>query len=161
VQVICYDTEQDIMETLSGVCAARGKFDAVFDSVSSHDPRDSVFSYEKKIRQKGLIGKGCQYCIIGGLLWDWVCAHFKRHLGIDLFAKDRFLHWVRFPNASGHLKTLKECVEKGGVKSEVCDVFPLTSEGVQEAFAKQMSRRVTGKLVIDMERTAEQIKSAR
>lgn len=53
--VICYDSEEvkqvGIIKVLQKIVQQHGQVDIVFDSVSSHDPRDRVFSYEYQIQE--------------------------------------------------------------------------------------------------------------
>jgi NADPH:quinone reductase-like Zn-dependent oxidoreductase len=103
--VVTYDEgEGDVVEKLGKLCGEKGKFDAVFDAVSSHDPRDHSAHYERRIRERELLNG--TYVIIGGLKDDWIKAHVRRFLGINLFEKGRILHWVRFPMATKYLKQL-------------------------------------------------------
>lgn len=81
---------------------------------------------------------------------DWVYAHFRRFFGVNLFGKRRELFWVRFPCATSALSALKDMCESGKLNVQVGQTFPFSSEGLQEAFAVQMSRRVQGKLVINI-----------
>lgn len=57
-------------------------------------------------RMGRLVMKEGMYICIGGklqgLIWigstgQWLLAHLKRFMGIDLFPKNRILHWVEFP----------------------------------------------------------------
>ena len=143
----------DVVDKLEALCNLKGKFDVVFDAVSSHDPRDHVANYERRIRDRGLLAG--TYVIVGGLKEDWIKAHVKRFLGVNLFEKGRSLHWVRFPNATPYLKQLKEIIEAGGLKPTIGQVFPLTSKGVQGAFNNIMTRRSVGKIVIDITNTTD------
>jgi hypothetical protein len=92
-EVVCYDSEEVQQQGAGGVIRAlqkiverRGKVDIVFDSVSSHDPRDQLASYEHQIHatrsregEAGAILKNDgKYLMLGGLWHDWVKAHLLR-----------------------------------------------------------------------------------
>ena len=149
-EVLLYDRSVDILEDLHAVRSRHGPFDLVFDSVSSHDPRDANFAYETRIcnaNPKLITG---MYIFIGGIVTDWTLAHIKRFFGIDWFTKGRQLFWVRFPNSASRLELLRKFCETNQLKVTIADRLPFTQEGVQEAFHLQMSRRTVGKIVIDI-----------
>lgn len=59
--------------------------------------RDAVHAYEKNIcsSQPPIFNKSSgMYIMLGGHVTDWIKAHIKRYLGINLFGKNRILHWV-------------------------------------------------------------------
>ena len=145
-KVIAYDT-CDVISELSSLNLV---FDFVFDGVSSHDPRDAAFSYEKRVRSANMVGKDGTYVHIGGYFSEWIVAHIKRHFGIDLFEKGTLLFWVRFPNSSDYLKELKKYCDEGKLKVKVSKTFPFTTEGVQNAFDYEMARRTVGKISIQI-----------
>ena len=91
-----------------------------------------------------------KYIILGGLWLDWIKAHIRRFLGVNLFGGKRELFWVRFPEATSYLMALKQYCEEGRLKVKIAAVKPLSTEGVRDAFAQQMERRVVGKIVIEV-----------
>jgi len=158
-EVVCYDDKDviragGVVEVLSEIVGRRGEVDIVFDSVSSHDPRDRKCSYEHQIRsRKGadrVLSRRGIYLMLGGLWYDWLKAHILRFLGLNLFGDDRRLFWVRFPNSSEYLRKLSFYSESDALKVAVSERFPFTEHGLQDAFEKIMTRRTTGKLTIDI-----------
>ncbi|CAF3139377.1 unnamed protein product [Rotaria sp. Silwood2] len=148
--VIAYDGCEDVLESLRAVTSRTGPFNLVFDSVSSHDPRDATFAYESRIRNvtpKLLSG---MYIFIGGVVTDWVLAHIKRFFGVNCFSPGRQLFWVRFPDSAKRLNLLRQFCEANQIKVRIANCMPFTEEGVQEAFRLQMNRRTVGKIVIEI-----------
>jgi NADPH:quinone reductase-like Zn-dependent oxidoreductase len=124
--------------------------DLVFDSVSSHDSRDANFAYETRIRNaKPKLVTG-MYIFIGGIVTDWILAHIKRFFGIGWFTMGRQLFWVRFLDSSKRLESLRQFCEANQLKVTIDNRMPLTEGGIQEAFRLQMSRRIVGKIVIEI-----------
>jgi len=82
----------------------------------------------------------------------WIVAGIKRLCGLNLFQRGHELFWVRFPNSSGELESLRGYAEAGKLHPRLAAVLPLTSEGVQEAFRQLHSRRTQGKIVVQVER---------
>jgi alcohol dehydrogenase len=149
-RVISYN-DCDVIDSLVGAVREGGKYDLVFDSVSSHDPRDHSHSYEAKIKANGVLKDEGMYVIIGGLRNDWIKVHVLRYLGVNLFKKGRILHWVRFPNATPYLDKLRSVIEKGDMIPEVSEVVRFNDDGIQGGFEKQMTRRMVGKIVVDID----------
>ncbi|CAF4320549.1 unnamed protein product, partial [Adineta steineri] len=81
------------------------------------------------------------YILIGGIFTDWVLAHIKRFFGIDWFTMGRQLFWVRFPDSTKRLESLRQFCENNQLKVTIANRVPFTDEGIQEAFRLQMSRR--------------------
>ena len=142
-RVLAYDVV-NIIHEMEG-----SSFDLVFDTVSSHDPRDAQFDYEQKIKNAKLLKENGMYVCIGAYPTKWIYAHAKRFLGINLFPKNSLLFWVRFPLSQPYLKQLKQFVEAEKLKVVVFKKYSLTEESVNDAFAAQMNRRVVGKIVIE------------
>jgi NADPH:quinone reductase-like Zn-dependent oxidoreductase len=149
-EVIFYDRSEDFLEDLRGAISRHGLFDLVFDSVSSHDPRDASFAYESRICNANPKMVTGMYIFIGGLVTDWALAHIKRFFGVDCFSKGRQLFWVRFPDSAKRLESLCQFCEASQLKVTIANRMPFTEQGLQEAFRLQMSRRTVGKIVIEM-----------
>jgi hypothetical protein len=89
-EVICYDSPEvkqiGMIKTLQKIVQLHGKVDIVFDSVSSHDPRDRLSSYEHQIREVrrnegeegAILKQDGKYLMLGGLWNDWLKAHLMR-----------------------------------------------------------------------------------
>jgi len=150
--IIDYST-QPIMESLEKTVSENGPFDICFDCVSSHDSRDtSVFNYEVEVLARKSLVKGI-YVTIGGKTYQWIIAGLKRTVGLNLFSwftPGRELFWIRFPYSSEALQTLSEWANEGAIKPLVSQVCKFDSEGLQTAFSELHSRRVVGKVVIDV-----------
>jgi len=149
-----------VVEALEETVIRVGKpFDMVLDTVSSHLAVDTAFSYETRIRRCStpLLEQGSgadvhNYVIIGAHTSMWIVAGIKRLCGLNLFQRGHELFWVRFPNSSGELESLRGYAEAGKLHPRLAAVLPLTSEGVQEAFRQLHSRRTQGKIVVQVER---------
>lgn len=148
--VLCYDGLENLYSGLSSVCQQHGAFDMVLDTVSSHDERDQQCQYERRISQHRaqLLKSGSMYLIIGGTSYDWLLAHLKRFLGVNLFKPGRLLHWIRFPGSTHYLQKLAQLCDDRQLKIRIQQQFPVTSENVQKAFGMQMDRRVAGKIIL-------------
>jgi reticulon-4-interacting protein 1, mitochondrial len=147
--VVTYD-DQDVYRGLREVCEKSGMFDIVFDSVSSHDSNDNQNDYRSRMTQLKLIHPRGMYINLGGDTYDWFKAHVKRFFNWNIFTQGHVLFWIRFPFSNRDLKKLKMLCENSQLRVKVAHQFPLTSEGVQSAFELQMSRRVKGKIVIQV-----------
>ena len=148
--IVFYDLSVDILKDLHAIRSIYGPFDLVFDSVSSHDPRDTNFAYETRIRNAQPKLVTGMYIFIGGVVTDWALAHIKRFFGIDWFPKGRQLFWVRFQDSARRLELLRQFCEANQLKVTIANRVPFTEEGIQEAFRLQMSRRIVGKIVIEI-----------
>lgn len=152
-EVILYDQVDDIIAELEIAVKRNGKFDFVFDSVSSHDPRDSAYNYEKRIKasQNALMSSSGMYLFIGGQVGDWFLAHIKRFFKLNLFEKGRELFWIYLPNTRAKLAEIKDYCERNRLRTQIAEELPFTNEGVQSAFAMLMNRRTVGKVVINLQ----------
>lgn len=149
-RILCYDQTDNILADLHTITSSHGRFDLVFDSVSSHDTRDVTFAYETRIRNaKPKLVTG-MYILVGGIVTDWILAHIKRFFGVNCFAKGRQLFWVRFPDSTKRLELLRQYCENNQLKVTIANRVPFTEKGIQEAFRLQMSRRIVGKIVIEI-----------
>lgn len=89
-EVVCYDNSEvkkiGVIKSIQNIVKKHGKVDIVFDSVSSHDPRDRISSYEhqiEEVRKKegeegAILKKEGTYLMLGGLWNDWLKAHIMR-----------------------------------------------------------------------------------
>mmetsp|Transcript_11853 Transcript_11853/g.19541 ORF Transcript_11853/g.19541 Transcript_11853/m.19541 type:complete len:413 (+) Transcript_11853:39-1277(+) len=157
--VVPYDTGT-LLPALGQTVDDLGMFDTVIDTVSSNEKKDLVkhcynLSYYRIVCQSGMMAllhpppRG-KYIQTGGFPIDWLGAHMERFLGIKAFRGNRHLFWVRFPNSAHYLETLREYCEQGRLKVFVSEIMPFTLQGVQSSFQKVLTRRVVGKLAIDV-----------
>lgn len=146
------DNSDMVGKKLALVCAAHGAFDVVLDTVTSHDARDRNFNYERRMQSARLLHDRSTYICLGGGAVDWLLAHTKRFLGVDLFPRGRTLFWVHLAGnggpSGGDLSVLKTLCEQHRLAVHLHSSYPLTSEGVQKAFQLQLTRHVVGKIVI-------------
>jgi NADPH:quinone reductase-like Zn-dependent oxidoreductase len=119
--------------------------DVIMDCVTSADPRDATYEYPKQLRHL------CRqrYIRLGGPTFDWFRAGLEKALPIPCFGKEK-LFWIRFPKSSQELAQLKQWCEEGKLKSSVAERVKFTQEDVQKAFDDILTRRVRGKLVVQV-----------
>ena len=150
----------DVMAALADVAAKQGLFDLCLDCVTSHDARDTTFSYERSILAAQPAMLRGTYVTIGGYTSEWFCALMKRTVGVNLFkwwTPGKELFWIRFPHSSAALSALAAWVDEGKLKPLVGrDLLPLTDEGMQTGFRELHSRRVVGKLVVQVSAEANE-----
>ncbi|XRB21610.1 reticulon-4-interacting protein 1 [Pseudoscourfieldia marina] len=151
--VIRYDDPQeDAVKVLrDGASNEAGRFDMVFDTVSSHEGRDNDRLYMHRLTAKPSVLRESAkhaYVTIGGPTSYWVRSITKRFLGVNLFSSAHDHHWIRFPGCASDLKEAARLVDTKSVRPHVAEVVPFTSEGVQHAFAQMHSRRQRGKVVV-------------
>jgi NADPH:quinone reductase-like Zn-dependent oxidoreductase len=127
-----------------------GPFDIVVDCVSSADPRDSNVGYPKLFQSKeGLLSNDYVYRRLGGPSSDWIRAGLQRTLGLQWWSNPHdHLFWIRLPKSQDELKKFKQWAEEGKLKPHVGKIMRL--DQVQEAFETILSRRLQGKVVIQI-----------
>jgi NADPH:quinone reductase-like Zn-dependent oxidoreductase len=159
--IIAYDSNKDedsngrgddfVVKKLGQVCEEHGAFDVVFDTVTSQDPRDRNFNYERRIKatsssssssssrqpmsQVRLLHDRSTYICLGGVTMDWFLAHLKRFLSVDLFPRGHMLFWVRLAGngsvCGGDLSILKTLCEQRRLAVHVNSIHPLTSSKLE------------------------------
>ena len=154
------DRNDRVVDRLREIVRARGRpFDLCVDAVSSHDAADASHRYERRVRgasEPKLLADGPDadphnYVFIGGATREWFLAGLKRLTGIDAFARGRELFWIAFPGCARELGALRELADgPAGVRPTIETTVGLTDEGVREAFRRLHSRRVRGKVVIEV-----------
>lgn len=147
--------EQALQESLQKIVREHGPFDLCFDTVSSREEKDAKYHYAQLIHSASspnqlLKGK---YVTIGGAPGDWAIAGLKRVTGLSLFPSWRELFWIRIPKSHNVLEQLAGMAAKGKLRPKIAAQVPFTDEGVRSAFAQLHSRRVPGKVVIDVQGT--------
>ena len=133
--------------------ATEGPYDVVLDCVTSGDPRDQTMDYPRLLQsyEPSLLTKDYVYRRLGGKTPDWIRAGLERTAGVGCW-RDRHekLFWIRFPHSSRELQTLTEWVNDGKLKIKLEKVYDFSPEGVRDAFSALLSRRVRGKVVINV-----------
>jgi NADPH:quinone reductase-like Zn-dependent oxidoreductase len=151
--VIDYKQNQ-VVQDLTDHVSGEGGVDIIMDCVTSVDANDASNSYPKKLLPLCKM----KYIRLGGPTIDWFYAGCERVLPMTCFTGKEKLFWIRFPRSSEELATLgKWCAEDssdgGQKKLEPHLSLPLvdfSAEAVQQAFDTIMSRRVKGKLVVEI-----------
>lgn len=134
--------------TLLDEIKALGPYNMVLDCVTSEDPRDQKQAYPAMLQGcEGLLDPDYVYRRLGGHTPDWVRAGIQRTMGFKLWRNPHDqLFWIRFPNSSDELKELAEWAENGDLAPHVGETYQLNQ--VSDAFAKILSRRVSGKVIV-------------
>jgi NADPH:quinone reductase-like Zn-dependent oxidoreductase len=148
-----HNPSAELIETLK---AAPGcPFDVVMDCVTSADPRDSSIHHYPSLLQapgNGLVNEKYVYLRLGGATWDWFRAGVRRSTYgmLNLFWGSEQLFWVRFPHSSSELKQLVQWADEGKLTPNLHNVYDFTPEAVQNAFDAMLSRRVQGKVIVQV-----------
>ena len=141
--------------------------DIVFDCVTSADERDSKpFNYPHLFKDM----TSTRYIRLGGRTRDWFYAGCERFLGDNtIFGKEK-LFWIKFPQSSQQLKQLQEWCDDIGDRNKdekvkklavhVGKVFRFNPEDVQQAMDDIMTRRVQGKLIVEVHEAPDAITSS-
>lgn len=173
VRVLDYRAEEPIMEQVSAVTAEHGKFDIVFDTVSSADSRDKAADYERRIRsRKPPVVKAAHglnrepgvdkhnYVVFGGLSISWWRALVlrltrKAKCAVNFFPLGFELFWIDMPHSAPQLKRMKMLCDDKGMRPKVMKTLPFTDEGCRAAFHSLNPppgerRAVSGKVVVEI-----------
>ena len=173
-KVVDYRAKEPAIKQLQNLATKDGKFDMVFDTVSSADSRDKAANYESQIRSSEppiiKVAHGSQaeegvdkhnYVVFGGIFISWMRALIKRLsrkfccCTCNFFPKGFELFWIDMPHGTRYLKDLQELCDNQGLRPKVSKVLPFDTEGCQAAFhalnpPKSEKRSTAGKIVIDM-----------
>jgi NADPH:quinone reductase-like Zn-dependent oxidoreductase len=115
--------------------------DAMMQVLQQHGPFDVVV--------EGLLSKDYVYRRLGGPSSDWIRAGLQRTLGLQCWSNPHdHLFWIRLPKSKDDLKKFKQWAEEGKLKPHVGKILGL--DEVAEAFATILSRRLQGKVVIQI-----------
>jgi NADPH:quinone reductase-like Zn-dependent oxidoreductase len=155
-QVLDYTQSEDIMQDLQQlVSRQQQQFDVILDCVTSADPEDARHEYPKRVRNStlGIVAPNHLYQRLGGTWSDWIRAGLARTrlFPIKWLWKDprERLFWIRFPHSSHELEELAGLSSQ--LKPKIQKVYPeMTAATVQQAFGDILSRRVQGKVVIQV-----------
>ena len=150
-----HTTDNDLVQALQN--APGCPFDVVMDCVTSDDPRDTATIHYPKLLQNPqhhLLSSRYVYRRLGGPTIDWMRAGLAR----TLFPSKCWwypnpaeqLFWIRFPKTVEELRILKQWAEQGKLQVEIESVYDFSAEGVQQAMQAILSRRVRGKVVVQV-----------
>ena len=137
-----------------------GPFDLILDCVTSGDPDDSKSEYPRLIRQYQQ-HRNYLYQRLGGEWHDWIKAGFCRFLPLSAhklvwwswkyWNAHEKLFWIKFPYSSNQLEELSKLAKAGKIKPILSKVYPtFSAASVQQAFDDTTSRRVQGKIIIQV-----------
>jgi NADPH:quinone reductase-like Zn-dependent oxidoreductase len=127
-------------------------FDLVFDCVTSADPRDFSFNYPQEIQSSRILSNNYLYQRLGGLTPDWIRASLKR-VGLPPCWRNpqEQLFWITFPRSSEQLKELGKLAEMGQLAPKISKTLSgLTAANIQQGFDDILTRRVHGKIVVEV-----------
>jgi NADPH:quinone reductase-like Zn-dependent oxidoreductase len=139
-----------------------GPFDLILDCVTSADPEDAQHQYPAFVRmhqeqqQQSNNRHDYLYQRLGGEWTDWIRAGMARILPKSLHKwlwKDprERLFWIRFPHSSHELHELARLANQGALKPKIQKIYnEFSAETVQQAFDDITSRRVQGKVVVQV-----------
>lgn len=152
-QVVAYDTNTNNADVVTDLAKSNAKpFSVVMDCVTSADSRDQALNYPMRIQQASslLLTDDYGYRRLGGPSLDWIRAGLERSMGLNCW-RDRHekLFWIRFPNSAAELGQLQQWAEAGLLRPHVSQTFDFP-EGVKDAFDALLSRRVKGKVIVNV-----------
>ena len=148
-------------------------FTVVMDCVTSADPKDQRIDYPSLVRkgQAGtttttssggggdglkkdpLVAERHKYLRLGGRSPDWIRAGLEKARVPSTWIwpeKHEKLFWIRFPKSSEELRQLKTWADEGKLNVQVSHTVPFIAEDVKGAFDQILSRRVQGKIVVEV-----------
>jgi len=155
VIAVPYDDPAKNLESHLAESVARfGPFALVVDCVTSNNAGDRAFDYPNRIRP--YVDHRGMYLTYGGRPMQWAWALLKRVGPIDRvfhpFKDEHDAHqtmeWVYFRQCERQLRYL---TEHRDVRPRVSARFPFTNQGIRDAMEAMLSRRVVGKIVIDVD----------
>jgi NADPH:quinone reductase-like Zn-dependent oxidoreductase len=136
-------TRNQVVEDL--LLSGNSMFDIVLDCVTSVNVLDRQHEYPKKL----LPLCKTKYIRLGGPSKDWFYAGCERMLPVTCFGEDK-LFWIRFPQSSDELEQLYQWCQEGKLKPKISCEVEFSPEAVQQAMDDLLSRRVQGKLVVNV-----------
>ena len=142
-------------------------YDFVMDCVTSEDPRDKAKVHYPTLLQEqkeSLLSQNYVYRRLGGATSDWIRASMQRVVSggaggtkgsffwwkFGSSSSNEQLFWVRFPQTCHELEQLAQWVKQGKLKATVQEVYAFSESGVQSAMDALLSRRVRGKVVVQI-----------
>ncbi|GAX11814.1 hypothetical protein FisN_7Lh202 [Fistulifera solaris] len=142
-------------------------YDFVMDCVTSEDPRDKDKVHYPTLLQEqkdSLLSPNYVYRRLGGATSDWIRASMQRVVSggagspkgsffwwkLGAAGSNEQLFWVRFHQTCHELEQLAQWVKQGKLKPSVQEVYPFSEKGVQSAMDTILSRRVRGKVVVQI-----------
>jgi NADPH:quinone reductase-like Zn-dependent oxidoreductase len=123
------------------------ELDIILDCVTSADSRDNRHQYPERFRNR------CRtkYIRLGGPTVDWFYAGCERVIPyVTCFRGKEKLFWIRLPNSSNDLNLLGTWCMEGKLKPTINQIIPFSPDAVQKALDTILTRRVKGKLVVQI-----------
>jgi NADPH:quinone reductase-like Zn-dependent oxidoreductase len=157
--------EPELMKKLQE--ASGCPYDFVMDCVTSEVPRDKDKVHYPTLLQEqkdSLLSPNYVYRRLGGATSDWIRASLQRVVSggaggpkgsffwwrLGAASSNEQLFWVRFHQTCHELEQLAQWVKEGKLKPSVQEVYPFSEKGVQSAMDAILSRRVRGKVVVQI-----------
>jgi NADPH:quinone reductase-like Zn-dependent oxidoreductase len=149
---IDYHESNDIIRSMQQYAP----FNVILDCVTSADPEDARHNYPQLLRTTpGLVSSDHIYQRLGGQSSDWIRAGLARpkifpHCWLWKDSRER-LFWIRFPHSSHELEELTRMADSGQLRPKIQKTYiGLSADTVQQAFEDIRSRRVQGKVVVNV-----------
>jgi len=147
-------TDVDVFEQIKREAETGGVFDLIIDCVSSADSRDGS-SYYERIRTMNIMAShqgadAHNYVVFGGITRHWAMALLLRILKINCFRRGFELFWIKMPGCSKMLQLLKSLCDDYDLCPAVSCEREFNEQGCQGAFDDMRSRRVSGKVVLNI-----------
>lgn len=156
--VITYDTTHDIIKELKDTPGA--PYDIIMDCVTSDDIRDQIHSYpiilQSSSSKELLLKPNYIYRRLGGGTIDWIRAGIERITGIQSIwnTQHEKLFWIKFPKSSNDLKQIYNWINNDDKLKppiiELQNIYKFTKYDVENALKSLLSRRIRGKVVIEI-----------
>ncbi|CAK9250729.1 unnamed protein product [Sphagnum jensenii] len=126
-----------------------GEFDLLYDTVSSPKPTDNLNGQSYDIALSKFFTPRTKTVAIHGVSarWLWMLLGWE--------ARNFHLMICSTKRTGVQLQSIASMVDTGAVKPVIDSVYPFAPEGLESAYARLLSRRARGKVVIDIFRGQE------
>jgi reticulon-4-interacting protein 1, mitochondrial len=135
-------------------------YDVVMDCVTSDDPRDVIHvHYPSLLQTTGVLNRDYVYRRLGGPPSDWMRAGCQLIWGARSSSissswwwpnQSEQLFWISLPQTVPDLVQLYQWTNDGKLCATVNHVYSFSAEGVTQAMDDILSRRVRGKVVVQV-----------
>ena len=136
--VLDYGNEAKLLEDLS----LWGKFDCVYDTVSSWEKYDTLGGRPYAQALSPFLSPNGMIVAINGSTWQWLGA-------IVGWQAPRYCLFMQEPSL-GDLEKTVELVGSGCLKPCIDSVHPFTADGCRTAYERLKSRRAKGKICVEV-----------